>query len=252
MLTRTLAVAAVLMLLPACGPRPIIRPNDSAPTVDRVTANVAALRELIAGADLPTLTAGATPRLDAIEADALALGADVVKWRTAFEAQGKELALANDAGTTKVRSVLYAIMGIGLVLFALGTAGLFFIPVASMKWIGGMASVTGGVLAVTCLIFGSAITSLANAMPWLVNTVIGVLCLMVVAGGAVLLWRLRKYERDTGEKAQDKLIERGDIGGAAALAYAQAGGGNAGWKEAKLIEVAAAINPSTPEPGSGK
>lgn len=239
-----------LVTLVGCGPRPLPpRPPDAKPTIDRIDENLKLLAQAIDSTLLPTFIAEATMRLDAIGSDVHLLGDDNGRLQALVDAQQDQLDKLNDAGTAKDRRTLLWVSIFGLLVVAGG--------VASMKLLG--PGLGGGITAGGTVLSGVAFAAsrflgaIDNAAPWVINGVMIFAGVVALAFAVPHLWRMWRYQQCVGDAAQDKLYQRGDVSGAAALAYAQAGGGNKGWHAAKMIEVAAAVNqpPTTEPPGNG-
>ena len=153
-----------------------------------------------------------------------------------------------DATMAGVRRTLNMLAIFGAVVLAGGCA-LLMVPVPTIRGWAGVAIVFGGVLAGVGFFGGPVISGFAASAPWLVYVIIGVLCAVVLAVGAIVVIRMVRVERSVGVAAQDKLIAKGDIAGAAVAAFAAAGAGDAGWTAAKVIELAHPAAPAAPIEG---
>src|SRR5690606_31313589 len=121
-----------------------------------------------------------------------------------------------------------------LVIGAIG-GGMMFVPVSAVRGWGFAAGVTGALLAAGAFLAGPLIAGFMVAAPWLVYAIAGTVGAVVLAGGGLIVWRMVKVERSISDDAVAKLMSKGKWEAAAAVKFAQLGGGEHGKQQARAI-----------------
>lgn len=128
---------------------------------------------------------------------------------------------------------------IGALVLAFGCAAPF-LPIGTLaKW-SFAAIVFGGVLAALGFFGAPMIASYTVVAPWVMYVIGACVCAVMLTIATLLIVRIIRAERATGNAAQDKLIANGKHLAAASAAWAnrfiQTGDEGEAWNNAKIIE----------------
>jgi len=106
--------------------------------------------------------------------------------------------------------IWYGASFVGLIIFAGGVAGILFIPIPGLKWIGGFAAVLGGVICIGAAVMAVAMPGLSKVMPWVIGSA-GVLAVIVGGVGVFVLIR-RMLDNYKTNRVLVQAVEQSDYG----------------------------------------